>query len=234
VAAADITRITVIIPVLNEAGVLVHTLQCLQPLRSRGHEVVVVDGGSTDTTVAEAASLADRVVQAPRGRAWQMHAGTFEASGSIFWFLHADTHPPDTADHLILDALAAGQGAWGWFDIRLTDAQLLLNCVAWLMNRRSRLTGIATGDQGIFVRRALYRQAGGFPLLPIMEDIALSRRLRHLGRPQQIDKPLLTSSRRWEKHGVLRTIITMWGLRLGYFLGVDPQRLARFYTVHRA
>jgi len=234
VAAADISRITVIIPVLNEAGVLVHTLQCLQPLRSRGHEVMVVDGGSTDTTVAEAMPLADRVVHAPCGRARQMQAGALEASGSILWFLHADTHPPETADQLIQAALAGGQGAWGWFDVRLADARLLLKCVAWLMNRRARLTGIATGDQGIFVRRMLYAQAGGFPPLPIMEDIALSRRLGRLGRPRQIDTPLLTSSRRWEKHGVLRTIITMWGLRLGYFLGVDPQRLARFYAVHRA
>lgn len=212
---------------------LAHTLHRLQPLRTRGHEVIVVDGGSTDNTLAEAMPLADRVLQSPRGRARQMHTGTRHASGSVFWFLHADTLPPEAADILILEALAAGQD-WGWFDLRLSGRRLLLKWVAWLMNRRSRLTGIATGDQGIFVQRAVYEQAGGYPLIPIMEDIALSRRLRRLGKPRQVDTPLLSSSRRWEKHGVLRTILTMWGLRLGYFLGIDPQQLARFYAGHRA
>ncbi len=234
-AAADNSSISVIVPALNESGVLVQTLQRLQPLRNRGHEVIVVDGGSTDGTLAEAMPLADRVLQVARGRARQMHAGALDANGSILWFLHADTQPPETADSLILEALARGQGAWGWFDVRLSgSSHRLLKNVAWLMNRRSRLTAIATGDQGIFMRRAIYEQAGGFPLIPIMEDIALCRRLRRLGRPVQIDTPLLSSSRRWEKHGVLRTIVTMWGLRLGYFLGIDPQRLARFYPVHGA
>ncbi len=233
-AVADDTQISVIIPALNEAGVLVHTLRCLQPLRRRGHEVLVVDGGSTDNTLAEATPLADRVLQAPRGRARQMHAGVLGAGGSVLWFLHADTQPPEAADQLIRRALAGGQRTWGWFDVQLSDAPLLLKCVAWLMNRRSRLTGIATGDQGIFVRRAAYEHSGGFPLIPIMEDIALSRRLKHLARPMQIATPLLCSSRRWKKHGIVRTILTMWSLRLGYFLGIDPHRLARFYALHRA
>jgi rSAM/selenodomain-associated transferase 2 len=227
-------QISVIIPALNEAGVLVRTLRHLQPLRGRGHEVLVVDGGSNDNTLAEAVPLADRVLQAPRGRARQMHAGAVNAGGSILWFLHADTRPPEGADYLIRQTLEDRHAMWGWFDVRLSDAHPLLKCVAWLMNRRSRLTGIVTGDQGIFVRRAVYEQAGGFPQLPIMEDIALSRRLRRLGRPLQIDTPLLSSSRRWEKHGIVRTIFTMWCLRFGYFLGIDPRRLARFYAVHRA
>jgi len=226
-------RISVIIPVLNEAGRLAQTLYCLQALRERGHEVIVVDGGSTDDTISEAVPLADRVLQSPRGRARQMHAGTCAASGSVFWFLHADTLPPRAADDLILQALAVWQGDWGWFDVRLSGTRTLLRCVAWLMNRRSRLTGIATGDQGIFVRRMAYARAGGFPPIPIMEDIALSRRLRRLYRPRQIDAPLLSSSRRWEKHGVVLTIFTMWCLRLGYFLGIDPRHLARFYPGHR-
>ncbi|MGB5474908.1 MAG: TIGR04283 family arsenosugar biosynthesis glycosyltransferase [Gammaproteobacteria bacterium] len=233
-AVAERAIISVIVPVLNEAGILSQTLRRLQPLRHHGHEVIVVDGGSTDDSLAKAASMADRILQTASGRAVQMHAGALAAKGSILWFLHADTLAPAEADSLIHDSLAAGHTAWGWFDVQLSGGHRLLACVAWLMNRRSRLTGIATGDQGIFVERKLYDQAGGFPQLPIMEDITLSRRLRQLGRPVQIATPLLSSSRRWEKHGVLRTIFTMWGLRLGYFLGIAPQRLARFYTVHRA
>lgn len=233
VAVADAPRISVIVPALNEAGTIAATLAALQPLRARGHEIIVVDGGSTDTTRAEAAALADRVLHAVRGRALQMHAGADVADGSILWFLHADTHIPAAADRLIQVALADGQGDWGWFDIRLTGSHPLLRGVAWLMNRRARLSGVATGDQGLFVRRAAYARSGGFPQIPLMEDIALCRRLRHLGRPVTIATPLHSSARRWEKHGVLRTILTMWVLRLGYFVGIDPRHLARYYTVHR-
>jgi len=232
--AADDPQISVIIPALNESGVLLHTLRCLQPLRRRGHEVLVVDGGSTDSTREEAMPMTDRVLQAPRGRAQQMHAGVLGATGSVFWFLHADTQPPEAADQLIRHALAGGDGTWGWFDVRLSDTSRMLKCVGWLMNRRSRLTGIATGDQGIFIQRAAYERSGGFPMIPIMEDIALSHRLRRLGSPQQIATPLLCSPRRWKKHGIVRTILTMWCLRLGYALGIDPQRLVRFYAPHRA
>lgn len=232
-AAAENRRISIIIPVLNEAGEIAATLAPLQSLRTRGHEVIVVDGGSTDASVAAATPLADQVITGERGRARQMHAGAAVAEGSVLWFLHADTRIPGRADDLIGDALATGQGEWGWFDVRLTGTHPLLSCVAWLMNRRARLTGIATGDQGLFVRRALYTQTGGFPPIALMEDIALCRKLRRHGRPVTIATPLLSSSRRWEKHGILRTILTMWGLRLGYFLGVDPGHLARFYAVHR-
>ncbi|MEZ5540618.1 MAG: TIGR04283 family arsenosugar biosynthesis glycosyltransferase [Pseudomonadota bacterium] len=232
-AAAEQARISVVVPALNEAGVLVRTLQSLQPLRRRGHEIIVVDGGSSDGTACEAATLADRVLHAQRGRAWQLHTGACAARGAILWFLHADTEPPPGADRLIQARLATGQGDWGWFDVRLTGSRWLLRCVAWLMNRRARLSGIATGDQGMFVRRAAYDRAGGFPPIPLMEDIALSRRLRRLGRPLPIAVRLTSSSRRWEKHGIVRTILTMWGLRLAYFLGVKPQVLARYYVVHR-
>lgn len=232
-AAADRHRLTVVVPVLNEAGTLVQTLQDLQPLRSRGAEVIVVDGGSTDGSREAAATLADGVLQAERGRARQLQAGAQAAQGDMLWFLHADTRIPEAADILIRTALAGAGDCWGWFDVRLAGRHPLLRYTGWLMNRRARLTRIATGDQGLFMHRALFERAGGYPDIPLMEDIALCRRLRCLARPRPIDTPLLTSARRWEKHGVLRTILTMWTLRLGYFLGVDPRRLARFYPVHQ-
>lgn len=233
VAAADAIRLSVIIPVLNEAGSLGCTLHDLQPLRARGAEIIVVDGGSTDGSREEAAPLADRVLQTERGRARQLRAGAQAAQGGILWFLHADTRVPTQADTLIRAALPGAEDGWGWFDVRLAGRHPLLRGVGWLMNRRARLTRIATGDQGLFVHRTLYGRAGGFPDIPLMEDIALCRRLRRLARPRPVDTPLLTSARRWEKHGVLRTILTMWTLRLGYFLGVDPRHLARYYAAHR-
>jgi rSAM/selenodomain-associated transferase 2 len=232
VAAADTPWLSVIVPVLNEAGTLGRTLHYLQPLRGRGAELIVVDGGSTDDSRERAAPLADRVLRAARGRARQMRAGALVARGRVLWFLHADTYVPEAADDLIRAALAGAGEGWGWFDIRLTGRQVPLRCVGWLMNRRARLTRIATGDQGLFVHRALYKRAGGFPDIPLMEDIALCRQLRRLGRSRPIGTTLLTSSRRWEKYGVLRTILTMWALRLGFFLGVDARHLARYYAAH--
>jgi len=223
------TPISIIIPALNEAGRITDLLARLQPLRERGHEVILVDGGSHDATVTAAAGLTDRIIAAPCGRARQMAAGAAQASHTVLWLLHADTRVPDHADALIASAL---QGStWGRFDVRLSGRhrQPLLRVVGWLINRRSRLTGIATGDQGIFVSRQALDTVGGIPQLPLMEDVELSRRLRRLGRPACIAEPLVTSSRRWEQHGVWRTIALMWLLRGGYALGVSPLRLARLY-----
>jgi rSAM/selenodomain-associated transferase 2 len=233
VAAAENPCISVVIPALNEADQITPALEALQPLRRRGHEIIVVDGGSHDDTVTLSRPLADRVLQAKRGRALQMRAGVAAASGSIFWFLHADTAAPARADRLILEALRQEQRQWGRFDVQLCGSGWLLQCVAGLMNVRSRLTGIATGDQGIFVSRELYERSGGFPAIPLMEDIALSRALRRECSPACIRQPLATSSRRWRTHGVLRTIMLMWGLRLAYYAGVSPARLARFYAPHQ-
>lgn len=231
--AAEGERLSVIVPVLNEASGIEATLNALQALRRRGHEVIVVDGGSTDPTLALATPLADRVLGSPPGRGIQMHTAAAVASGSVLWFLHADTRPPDDADRIILQALQGGGRVWGRFDVDL-DARGLLSVVAWMMNLRSRLTGIATGDQGLFVTRAAYHQAGGYPAVPLMEDIALSRALRRIGRPVSLRQRLHTSSRRWRRHGVVRTILTMWLLRLGYFIGIRPERLAAFYATHDA
>lgn len=227
-------RISVIVPALNEAACITSVLQALSPLRRRGHEVIVVDGGSSDGTPMLAAPLADRVLHAPRGRALQMNAGAHAATGDVLWFLHADTLPPSDADEAILAALAQGNRSWGHFDVRLSGAGILLRMVATLMNRRSRLVGIATGDQGLFVRREGFERAGGFPEIPLMEDIALSRMLKRVSRPVRVAQELVTSSRRWEQRGIWRTILLMWRLRLAYFLGADPHKLAGQYGASSA
>jgi rSAM/selenodomain-associated transferase 2 len=223
------TRISVVVPALNEARGICDTLRALAPLRQRGHEVIVVDGGSVDATRELAAPLADRVIVSPRGRARQMNAGAAEARGDILWFLHADTVPEGDAGETILTAFTANGRDWGRFDVRLSGGQRLLRLVEALMNLRSRLTGIATGDQGLFMRRALFEAAGGFPDIPLMEDVALCRRLKRHGRPACTRRAVTTSSRRWEEAGVIRTIALMWWLRLAYFFGADPRRLARWY-----
>ena len=221
-------RISVIIPALNEAGEIDITLAALARLREGGGEVIVADGGSTDSTREIARSLCDQLVQAPRGRARQMNAGAARARGELLWFLHADS-PPSFA---VLDQLANAAEActtWGRFDVRLSGPGLLLRATEWLMNRRSHLTGICTGDQGIFVRRDVFEQLGGYAEIALMEDIEISRRLRRRAWPCRLQGPLLTSSRRWEQNGVVRTILTMWRLRLAFFLGADPEKLARQY-----
>jgi rSAM/selenodomain-associated transferase 2 len=220
-------RLTIVLPVLDEAAIIVDALQALAPLRARGAEVVVADGGSSDGTPNLAQPFADRVIAAPRGRGAPMNAGAALGTGEMLLFLHADTALPDDADHLVARALA--QRAWGRFDLRIAGRQPLLAIVARMINWRSRITGVATGDQAIFVTREAFDAVGGFPDLPLMEDIAISRRLKRLCRPLCIATPVITSGRRWEYHGVIRTIVLMWRLRLAYYLGVEPARLAIRY-----
>jgi len=224
--------LSVVVPALNESETIVATLAPLQPWRRRGAEVLVVDGGSGDSTPALATPFADRVLRGPRGRARQMNAGAEAADGQVLVFLHADTRLPEDADGAVLRAVTEDGRCWGRFDVRLegADRHPLLRLVGRMMNARSRLTGIATGDQALFVTRAAFRAVGGFPDQPLMEDIALSRALkRRCGPPACLRERALTSSRRWEQGGVIRTILRMWALRLAYFLGVDPARLARWY-----
>ncbi|AEG91465.1 candidate b-glycosyltransferase, Glycosyltransferase Family 2 [Ramlibacter tataouinensis TTB310] len=208
-------------------------LRTLQPLRSRGAEVVVVDGGSTDGTwLLASRGGADHVLVAAQGRASQMNAGAQGARADALLFLHADTVLPPEADRLVAQALAAGAD-WGRFDVRIAGDAPLLRLVGALMNLRSRWTGIATGDQALFVRREVFAAAGGFPDLPLMEDIALSTRLRRRGAPACLRATVATSARRWERHGVLRIILLMWWLRLRYFFGAAPQQLADRYGYRR-
>ncbi len=221
--------LSIIIPALNEAESIAQTLEPLQGMRERGAELIVVDGGSDDATVEKASPLADRVIVSARGRARQMNTGAEAAGGEVLWFLHADTLAPEMADRHIARAVAAGHH-WGRFAVRLSGRHPLLKLVAGLMNLRSCLSGIATGDQGIFVKRTHFEAIGGFAEQPLMEDIALSRSLkRRAGRPVCLKARLTTSSRRWEQSGIFRTIVLMWGLRLAYALGVSPVRLAKRY-----
>ena len=221
-------RLALIIPTLNEAARIGAALEALAPLRARGHEVIVVDGGSTDATVSAASPLADRVLSTARGRALQMKAGAQAAHAGALVFLHADTRLPVRADEHIVRALE--HASWGRFDVRIESRHPLLKIVGCAMNLRSRATGIATGDQAIFVRRDAFP---GFPEIALMEDIAFSRAMKRRGRPACLRERVSTSGRRWEARGVLRTIVLMWRLRLLYALGVAPQRLAREYADQR-
>jgi rSAM/selenodomain-associated transferase 2 len=220
--------LSIVMPVLNEAASIEAALMALAPYRARGVEVIVVDGGSSDATVELAGPVADSVLSAPRGRATQMNAGAAAAHGDVLLFLHADTHLPDNADALILDGLARSGRAWGRFDVRFDDGGLL-RLIALMMNLRSRLTGIATGDQAMFVTRAAFDKVGGFPPIPLMEDVALSALFKRVSRPLCLSARVTTSGRRWHKHGLMRTVLLMWRLRLAYYFGSDPARLARAY-----
>ena len=222
-------RLSIVIPTLDEAEGIVTVLSGLQAMRARGTEVIVADGGSRDATVELAAPLADRVIVAPRGRARQMNVGAAQAGGTALLFLHADTRIPADADLQIRAALAHGGSGWGRFDVRIAGRPRMLHTVAALMNLRSRLTGIATGDQGLFMTRGRFEVVGGFPDLPLMEDVEICRRLLRHGRPLCLRGPAVTSGRRWEQRGVWPTILLMWRLRWLYARGVAPAELAECY-----
>jgi rSAM/selenodomain-associated transferase 2 len=228
-------RLTIVIPVLNEAAIIGPALQALAPLRARSAEVIVADGGSRDGTAQLAKPFADQVIAAPRGRGAAMNAGAAAGTGDLLLFLHADTALPDDTDDLIEHALTRGDArrCWGRFDVRIAGRHPLLRVVGRMISLRSRLTGVATGDQAIFVTREAFEAVGRFPDLPLMEDIALSQELKRLCRPSCIGAPVVTSGRRWEQYGVVRTIMLMWQLRLAYYLGVAPALLARRYRRSR-
>jgi rSAM/selenodomain-associated transferase 2 len=220
--------LSIVIPALNEAAGIEATLQALQPLRVRGVELVLADGGSSDATQTLARPWVDAVVDAPRGRASQMNAGAARARADALLFLHADTRLPPLGDVLVLQALA-GAACWGRFDVRIEGRPWMLRVVAALMNLRSRASGIATGDQAIFVTREAFERVGGFPVQPLMEDIEISRRLKRLGRPACLGARVCTSGRRWEQRGVWRTILLMWRLRWRYWRGESAAQLAQAY-----
>ena len=226
--SAAMPQLSVIIPALNEGGHIVQTLKDLGPVQNAGYEVIVVDGGSSDDTVQQAGEYADLVIAGPRGRARQMNAGADKAHGDMLWFLHADTRVPDEAIQQLIAAVDAGK-LWGRFDVRLSGSHIMFRLIERMMNLRSCLTGVATGDQGIFVQRALFESVGAFPDLPLMEDVALSKLLKKNASPVCLGTRLITSSRKWEQQGVFRTILLMWYLRLAYALGADPNELARRY-----
>lgn len=218
----------IVVPVLDEAPGLAARLLELQQFRRRGAHLVVVDGGSQDDSLAIARAHADLAFVAPRGRAAQMNAGAAACPADRLLFVHADTRLPDDADALVARAVD-GPSAWGRFDVRIDSRRAALRLVGRAINLRSRFTGIATGDQCMFVRHDLFRAVRGFPDIPLMEDIGMSRRLLRHGRPACLRERVVTSARRWERDGVWRTVLLMWRLRASYFFGADPAQLALRY-----
>jgi len=221
-------KISVIIPVLNEAISLSCISNHLQSLRQQGHEVIIVDGGSVDNTLAIAYEVTDMVIISKAGRALQMNNGASVASGDIFLFLHADTFLPDNTVQIISD-LYQRKNYWGRFDVRLSSNKYVYRLIEGLMNLRSCITSIATGDQAIFIEKNLFSRVGGFPEIALMEDVEISRQLKKISKPVCIKQKVITSSRRWESNGVVTTVLLMWKLRLYYFFGVPPEKLKQLY-----
>ncbi|MGB2246548.1 MAG: TIGR04283 family arsenosugar biosynthesis glycosyltransferase [Alcanivorax sediminis] len=221
------TTVSVIVPVLNEAHQLADVLASLRRALKDEDELIVVDGGSTDGSADIATRFASQVLHSPPGRAVQMNAGAEAANGNWLWFVHADSELLPS-HRKALESLSAN-ARWGRFDVRLSGQQFMFTIIAGLMNIRSRLTGIATGDQGIFVRHDVFQALGGFPSQPLMEDIALSTALRKQARPCCLRPRLVTSSRRWQQRGVWSTVWLMWRLRWRYWRGEDPSRLHQDY-----
>ena len=222
-------KISIIIPVLNEEDQIEICLSGLQELRSRGHEVIVIDGESTDNTQVLAMPFAYKTIQHEKGRARQMNAGTKKTGGDILLFLHADTRLPQDADKHILAAIKESEHCWGYFNVQLSGAHWLFRIIERCMNLRSWTTGIATGDHAIFMTRWIYEEVGGYEEIELMEDIAVSSKLNQIVKPVSLREKVITSSRRWEQNGIIRTIFKMWRLRLAYFIGVTPATLVKQY-----
>lgn len=220
--------VSIVVPVLNEGDGIRSALERLSVLREAGAEVVIVDGGSTDDTLANVRDLGDQLVSAPRGRGSQMNAGAHQASGVVLIFLHADTILPMGALDAVTQAIDKG-AVWGRFDVAIDGPSRWFSVISFMMNVRSRWSGIATGDQAIFVSRRAFLESGGFPDIPLMEDVSFCSSMRSRSRPACLPEKVITSGRRWEKNGVLRTILMMWRLRLRFFLGASPDKLALEY-----
>ena len=214
---------------LDEARILPDRLQALQFARCRGVELIVVDGGSTDDSFEISHALCDRPLKSPAGRAKQMSIGARQASSEWLLFLHADTRLEEAAFEALLEALS-DEPDWGWFDVRIEGKHPLLRLTAAMMNARAGLTKVATGDQGLFIKKALFHAAGEFPDMPLMEDVALSKALRSIAKITVVRTPLVTDGRRWDQGGWFRTVLRMWGLRFAYWVGVGPHRLADYYA----
>ncbi len=219
-------QLSIVIPTWNESTSIVSTLQPLQALRKQGHQIIVVDGGSRDNTRQLAQPLADIVEKSAPGRAHQMNTGANLAIHQVLLFLHADTTLPGNFITLIEENLQTG---WGRFNVRLSGKKTMFRVIEFMINLRSTVTSVATGDQAIFVTRQLFTQVGGFAEIALMEDIELSKKLRTQAKAACIKTPVITSSRRWEHYGIWKTIWMMWSLRLRYFLGASPDMLSQLY-----
>ena len=217
-------QLSIVIPVLNEGAELTSCLQCLQGLRQAEVELIVVDGGSSDDSVERATAQADLVINSPRGRSLQMNAGAVEACGNYLLFLHSDTRlPVGFSSHWLSDSV------WGFFPVKLSGTSWAFRVIERAMSCRARFSGIGTGDQALFVRRDIFDQIGGFAAIPLMEDVEICRRLKVLCPPKVLSPTVLTSARRWQQRGIVSAVLQMWWLRLAFFLGVSPARLARRY-----
>lgn len=221
-------KISIIIPVLNEADGIEVFLKKLQAFRKSGHELVLVDGKSDDNTCTLARPFVDQMISCEKGRAKQLDQGVKMATGQVFLFLHADTLLPENAVQAILEALFKGY-YWGRFNVRLSGSHFLFRIIERMMNWRSCITGIVTGDQAIFMSKMLYYDIGGMPQIELMEDIELSKRLNKWTKPVCLKAFVITSSRRWEKNGILSTLFFMWNMRLQYFFGASPKDLCNKY-----
>lgn len=222
-------KITIIIPVLNDVEALKTLLPQLQSWRELGHEVLLVDGGSSDGSLPFSRAMVDRILMTGVGRGRQMNLGAENAIHDILLFMHADSALPESGLEQLLAAMSINENQWGRFDVVLNNSGLAYRMISFMMNLRSRISGVATGDQGIFVRSSLFHRVGGFQIIPLMEDIALSKTLRKISRPVCISSKLKTSARRWEQQGVVRTVLLMWLIRLAYFAGARPDKLVKIY-----
>ena len=226
----DRPRLSIVIPVLNESDCLARTLDGIfaDPWLREHAEVLVSDGGSEDASLEIAARYPCRIVGSAAGRALQMNAASAKARGERLLFLHADSHLPADLGAVLDDA-----AEWGFFRLRLSGDNLVFRVIETAINLRTRLTGVAGGDQGLFFERRLFAALGGFPCIPLMEDIAICKLARRRAAPQIVAARITSSSRRWQRHGVVRTVLLMWWLRFAYWLGADPRRLHRIYYPQR-
>ncbi|MGK0296814.1 MAG: rSAM/selenodomain-associated transferase 2 [Gammaproteobacteria bacterium] len=220
--------ISIIVPTLNEEAHIENTVSNLQYLREKGHEIILVDGGSKDSTHEIAEKLVDKIFISNPGRAKQMNLGALNATGDVLLFLHADTILPENVDSIIIDIID-NDLVWGCFTLHLSGGRFIYRVLEYFINLRSKYSGIATGDQGIFITKKLFKLVKGYPDFPLMEDIAISQLLKPISKPVYLSNHLVSSSRRWEEKGVFKTIILMWKLRLQYWLGVAPDKLAKMY-----
>ena len=219
--------ISIVIPVLNEEKALQVLLDQLQSYREQGHEVVVVDGGSNDNTCSVASTLCDQLITSESGRAIQMNKGAEFSKNNILWFLHADTLVPEHSIEKIQKALEDND--WGRFNIKLSGSRFVFRVIERMINIRSCVFSIATGDQGIFLNKNTFNKVNGYSVIPLMEDVNLSKKLKSLSHAVCLNEKITTSSRRWEKYGILSTVLLMWKLRFLYWTGVSAERLALQY-----